>query len=158
MPRNTLVRDVMTTDVLTLRPSDTFEQAARALAERGVGGAPVVDDDGVVVGLLEDDDLIVQDTRLHFPTVISLFGGYLELPSSVRHFEADLRKAVGATVSDVMDAEAPTCSPDDTVETVATSLHERNASRMAVVDGDGRLVGIVSRGDLVRAIVGGLDA
>jgi CBS domain-containing protein len=158
MPRNTLVRDVMTTDVLTLRPTDTFEQAARALAERGVGGAPVIDDDRVVVGLLEDDDLIVQDTRLHFPTVISLFGGYLELPSSLRHFEADLRKAVGATVSDVMDAEAPTCTAEDTVETVATVLHERNASRMAVVDDGGRLVGIVSRGDLVRAIVGGLDS
>ena len=157
MPRNTLVRQVMTTDVVRFRPGDTVEAAARALSERRLGGAPVVDDDGVVVGLLEDDDLIVQDTRLHFPTVISIFGAYLELPSSVRHFEADLRKAVGATVADVMDAEAPTCRPDDTLETVATVLHEGNASRMAVVDDEGRLVGIVSRGDLVRAIVGGED-
>ncbi len=155
MPRNTLVRQVMTTDVLSFRPADTVEAAARALSERRLGGAPVVDDDGVVVGLIEDDDLIVQDTRLHLPTVISIFGAYLELPSSLRHFEADLRKAVGATVSDVMDAEAPTCRPDDTLETVATTLHDRNASRMAVVDDDGRLLGIVSRGDLVRAIVGG---
>jgi CBS domain-containing protein len=155
MPRNTLVRDVMTTDVLTFKPSDSVETAARALSERRIGGAPVVDDDGLVVGLLEDDDLIVQDTRLHFPTVISVFGAYLELPSSLRHFEADLRKAVGATVGDVMDADALTCRPDDTLETVATTLHDRNASRMAVVDDDGRLVGIVSRGDLVRAIVGG---
>ena len=155
MPRNSLVRQVMTTDVLTFRPSDTVETAARALSERRLGGAPVVDDDGVVVGLLEDDDLIVQDTRLHFPTVISVFGAYLELPSSVRHFETDLRKAVGATVADVMDADAPTCRPDDTLETVATVLHERGLSRMPVIDDDGRLVGIVSRGDLVRAIVGG---
>lgn len=155
MPRNTLVRDVMTTDVVTFSPSDTVEAAARALSERSLGGAPVVDEDGLVIGLLEDDDLIVQDTRLHFPTVISVFGAYLELPSSLRHFESDLRKAVGATVSDVMDADAPTCGPDDTLETVATSLHDRNSSRMAVVDDDGRLLGIVSRGDLVRAIVGG---
>ena len=155
MPRNTLVRQVMTTDVLTFGPADTVEAAARALSDRRLGGAPVVDDDGVVVGLIEDDDLIVQDTRLHLPTVISVFGAYLELPSSLRHFEADLRKAVGATVSDVMDAEAPRCRPDDTLETVATVLHERNASRMAVVDDDGRLLGIISRGDLVRAIVGG---
>ncbi len=157
MPRNTLVRDVMTTDVLTFLPTDTVESAARALSERRLGGAPVVDDDGLVLGLLEDDDLIVQDTRLHFPTVISVFGAYLELPSSLRHFESDLRKAVGATVADVMDADSPTCRPDDTLETVATTLHDRNASRMAVVDDDGRLVGIVSRGDLVRAIVGGTE-
>jgi CBS domain-containing protein len=155
MPRNTLVRQVMTTDVLTFGPQDTIETAARALLERKLGGAPVVDAGGVVVGLIEDDDLIVQDTRLHMPTVISVFGAYLELPSSLRHFEADLRKAVGATVADVMDGDAPVCRPDDTLETVATSLHERNGSRMAVVDDDGRLVGIVSRGDLVRAIVGG---
>ena len=157
MPRNTLVRDVMTTDVLTFTPADSVETAARALSERRIGGAPVVDDDNTVVGLLEDDDLIVQDTRLHFPTVISVFGAYLELPSSLRHFEADLKKAVGATVGDVMDAEAPTCRPDDTLETVATILHDRNSSRMAVVDDDGRLIGIVSRGDLVRAIVGGAE-
>ena len=156
MPRNTLVRDVMTTNVLTFQPVDTVEAAARALSERNLGGAPVVDADGIVVGLLEDDDLIVQDTRLHFPTVISVFGAYLELPSSLRHFESDLRKAVGATVADVMDADAPTCRPEDTLETVATTLHDRNASRMAVVDDDGRLVGVVSRGDLVRAIVGGV--
>ncbi len=158
MPRNTLVRQVMTTDVLTFRPTDGVDVAARALAERNLGGAPVVDDDGVVVGLLEDDDLIVQESQLHLPTVISIFGAYLELPSSLRHFESDLRKAVGATVGDVMDAGAPTCRPDDTLEIVATTLHDNNSSRMAVVDDDGRLVGVVSRGDLVRAIVGGGEA
>lgn len=157
MPRNTLVRDAMTTDVLTFLPTDTVEAAARALTERRLGGAPVVDADGMVLGLLEDDDLIVQDTRLHLPTVISVFGAYLELPSALRHFESDLRKAVGATVGDVMDADAPTCRADHTLETVATTLHDRNASRMAVVDDDGRLIGIVSRGDLVRAIVGGSE-
>ena len=156
MPRNSLVRDVMTTDVLTFKPDDTVEAAARSLSERKLGGGPVVDADGVVIGLLEDDDLIVQDSRLHFPTVISVFGAYLELPSSVRHFESDLRKAVGATVADVMDHDAPTCRPDDTLETVATTLHDRNSSRLAVVDDDGRLVGVISRGDLVRAIVGGV--
>lgn len=156
MPRNTLVRDVMTTDVLTFQPHDTVESAARDLSERSLGGAPVVDADGIVLGLLEDDDLIVQDTRLHIPTVISVFGAYLELPSSLRRFETDLKKAVGATVGDVMDADAPTCGPEDTLETVATTLHSRNASRMAVVDDDGLLIGVVSRGDLVRAIVGGV--
>ena len=155
MPRTTLVREVMSRNVVMFGPDDTIDSAARTMAERGIGGAPVVDDSGTLVGLLADDDLIVQETRLHLPTVISVFGAYLELPSSLRHFEADLRKAVGASVSDVMDAEAPTCGADDPLETVATTLHDRNASRMPVVDDDGRLIGIVSRGDLVRAIVGG---
>jgi CBS domain-containing protein len=153
MPRSFLVRQVMTTDVLTFRPTDPIDEAARALSARGIGGAPVVDGDGRVVGLLEDDDLIVQETRLHLPTVISVLGAYIELPSSVAHFEAELRKAVGATVGDVMDGDPTTCRPDDTLEAVATVMHEKDISRLPVVS-DGRLVGIVSRGDLVRAIVG----
>ena len=157
MPRNTLVRQVMTTDVLTFHRDDTVEAAAKALSDRRLGGAPVVDDDGVLVGLLEDDDLIVQDSRLHYPTVISLLGGYIELPSSVSRFEADLRKAVGATVADVMDTDPATCTGDDTLETVATVMHERGVSRLPVVDPHGKVVGIVSRGDIVRAIVSAPD-
>jgi CBS domain-containing protein len=153
MPRTTLVRQVMTSDVLKFRPADSVDAAAKALSERGIGGAPVVDEVGRVVGLLEDDDLIVQDSKLHFPTVISVLGAYIELPSQVSRFEAELRKAVGATVGEVMDSDPPTCRPDDTLETVATVMHERELSRLPVVDDDGILVGIVARGDLVRAIV-----
>ncbi len=152
MPRSLLVRQVMTTDVLTFQPGDSIDEAARALSSRNIGGAPIVDEEGTVLGLLEDDDLIVRESRLHFPTVISVLGAYIELPSSLAHFEADLRKAVGSTVDDVMDPNPRTCGPDDTLEQVATVMHEHDLSRMPVVS-EGRLVGIVSRGDLVRAIV-----
>ena len=76
----------------------------------------------------------------------------IELPSSQRHFEEDLRKAVGVTVVDVMDPTAPTCGEDDTLEQVATVMHDRNLSRLPVVRA-GKLVGIISRGDVVRAVV-----
>jgi CBS domain-containing protein len=142
----------MTTDVVTFSPETTVESAARVLSERRLGGAPVVDADGQVLGLLEDDDLIVQDIKLHLPTVITVLGAYIELPSSQRHFEEDLRKAVGATVADVMDANAPVCSEDDTLEDVATVMHDRGLSRLSVVR-EGKLVGIISRGDIVRALV-----
>ncbi len=153
MPRNTPVRQVMTTDVVVFRPGDKIEKAAQLLSERRIGGAPVVDDDGTLVGLLEDDDLIVQDARLHFPTVISVLGAYLELPSSLARMEKDLHKAVGATVAEVMDSDPPSCGPDDTLETVATVMHERNITRLPVVDADGKVVGIIARGDLVRDII-----
>ena len=152
MPRTTPVRDVMTTDVLSFAPDESVESAARRLTERRLGGGPVVDAEGHVLGLLEDDDLIVQDAKLHFPTVITVLGAYIELPSSQRHFEEDLRKAVGASVADVMDDKAPTCGEDDTLELVATIMHDRNLSRLPVVRA-GKLVGIISRGDIVRALV-----
>ena len=151
MPRSTLVRDVMTTDVLTFRPDDTVDVATSRLLERDVDGAPVVDDDGRVVGMLGVDDLLVQETQLHYPTVFSLFGAYLELPSSHRRFEAELRRAIAANVRDVMHADPVTCTETDTLEQVATLMHERKLSRLPVVT-DGALVGIVARGDLLRAI------
>src|SRR5438132_13633669 len=102
MPRDTLVREVMTTDVLTFSAAEGVASAYGRLVERGVDGGPVIDADGHVIGMLTTDDLLVQETKLHYPTVVSLFGAYLELPSSHRKFEAELRKAVGATVGDVM--------------------------------------------------------
>jgi CBS domain-containing protein len=152
VPRNTLVKEVMTTDVLTFRPEDTVQMASAAMAKRSIGGAPVVDEDGSVIGMLYDDDLIVSDVRLHLPTVISVLGAYLELPSSADRFDKEVRKAIGSAVADVMTSDPPTCSEDDTLEQVATTMHEHNLSRLPVVR-DGKLVGIVSRGDILKAIV-----
>ena len=152
MPRDMLVRDVMTTDVLTFDPGDKVEEATRRLLDRGVDGAPVVDADGGVVGMLSTDDLLVQETQLHYPTVFSLFGAYLELPSSHRRFEEELRRAVGSVVGDVMHRDPVTCRADDTLEVAATLMHERDASRLPVVT-DGRLVGIIARGDVLRALI-----
>ena len=150
----TLVRQVMTPldQVLAFRPDDRVEDAARAMAARSIGGAPVVDAEGKVIGLINDDDLIVQDVRLHAPTVLSVLGAYLELPSSQHRFEDDLRKAVGATVGDVMNVNPVVCEEDDTLEQVATRMHEDNLRRLPVVR-DGRLVGIVARGDILRTLI-----
>jgi CBS domain-containing protein len=153
MPRSTPVRSVMTTDVLSFREADTVQAAYDALVRRGVDGAPVLDESGRVVGMLSTEDLLVQETRLHYPTVISLFGAYLELPSSHRKFEENLRKAVGATVGDVMSKDVHVVTPDDSLEQAATLMHEEDVSRLPVIEGD-RLVGIVARADILRAVMG----
>jgi CBS domain-containing protein len=152
MARDTPVREVMTTEVVSFKADDPVQDAMRVMAEQRVDGAPVVDDTGAVVGIVSTSDLIVQETQLHYPTVISLFGAYLELPSSVRRFEEDLRRAVGATVGDVMNKEPLVCDEDDTLEQVATVMHEKEVSRMPVVHA-GRLVGLISQGDILRAML-----
>lgn len=149
MPAETLVRDVMTRDVITLRPDDTFEHAADVLGEHRIGAAPVVDADGNLVGILRDEDLLVSEANLHAPTVISFLDMEIVLPSERKRFEEELRRAVGATVGDVMTREVVTASPDDSLEDVATKMHDHDVSHIPVVD-DGRVVGIVARGDIVR--------
>lgn len=158
MPRNAKVGDVMTTDVLSFAPSDNVQTAMQAMVERGVDGAPVVDGDNRVVGVLSTGDLIVQESRLHLPTVISLFGAYLELPSSARHFDHDIEKALGADVVEVMHDKPITITADQTMQDAATAMHDHEVSRLPVVDDDGRLVGIVGRADILRIIIGGASS
>src|SRR5688572_24526585 len=150
--RNSTVAEVMTTDVISFGPDDGVQEAIGRLIEGNVDAGPVVDEDGTVVGMLSTGDIIVQETQLHFPTVITLFGAYLELPSHQRDFDDDLQKALGSSVRDLMTPHPVTIGPHETVERAATLMHDKEVSRLPVVE-NGRLVGIIARGDIVRALV-----
>ncbi len=152
MPRATPVHQVMTTEVLTFAPEDTVAAAMQAMVDRDVDGAPVVDGTGRVVGLITTGDLIVQESQLHFPTVISILGANLELPSSKKRFDEDVRRALGASVGEVMSKDPVTIGEDETLERAATLMHDHEVSRLPVVRDD-RLVGLISRTDIVRAII-----
>jgi CBS domain-containing protein len=152
MPTSTPVRDVMTTSVVTVRADQPFEEVADLLAEHKIGAAPVVDDDNHVVGLLRDEDLIVSESNLHVPTWFNLLGVSVPVPGAQRHFERELRRMVAATVADLMTTHFETAKPDDTLGRVASRMHDRDVTHIPVVDGDGRLVGIIARGDLVRRV------
>ena len=152
MPSTALVRDVMTSQVTTLRPDQTFEEAADTLADKSIGAAPVVDADGKVIGLLRDEDLIVSEGNLHVPTWLNFFGVEFPVPGSQKHFEEELKRMVAATVADLMTDEFATTKPDATLADVATNMHEDDVTHMPVVDADGKLVGIISRGDIVRRV------
>jgi CBS domain-containing protein len=149
MPNTTPVRDVMSSNVVTLRPDQSVADAADVLAADKIGAAPVVDAEGNLVGLLRDEDLILSEANVHVPTAISFLGADFVLPSALHRFEADLKKAAGAAVGDVMGTEFATVTPGDTLEQLATLMHDRDVTHVPVVDG-GKLVGIVARGDLVR--------
>lgn len=145
----TLVRDVMSKKVITMKPEQSVAEAADVLAQNKIGAVPVVDESGSVIGLLDDDDLLISEARVHVPTVIPFLTGDLVLPGSLHRFDAELRKAAGATVADVMDEDFAQVSPNDSVETAATIMHDRGQTHIPVVE-DSQLVGVVTRGDLVR--------
>jgi CBS domain-containing protein len=146
------VKQVMTTEVLSFSPDDDIQDAMKQLVDWDVDAGPVVGADGAVVGMLSTTDLIVQQSNLHLPTVITILGATIEWPGSKRHFDEDVEKALGSTVGEVMNDDPVTCGPDDTIETAASLMHEHNLSRLPVVS-DGALVGLIARGDILRAIV-----
>jgi CBS domain-containing protein len=151
MPSTTTVRDVMTTDVATLRPDQPITEASDALAAGRYGAMPVVDADGKFVGLLRDDDLIASEARIHVPTYLMLLGTSVPLPGSMKRFEHELHKVAGSTVAEVMDDDPVTVGPEATLEDVATLMHERDLTHVPVVE-NGRIVGLVARSDIVRFI------
>jgi CBS domain-containing protein len=147
-------RDIMTPNPVTIGRDVQVVDAARIMVERSIGSLPVVED-GRLVGLVSEGDLIMQDVKIEFPTYIHLLDGFIMYPPAHARFEGELKKAVAATVDDVMTSDPVTVQVDTSIEDVATVLAERGVSRLPVLDGD-VLVGIVSKHDIVRAIAGGL--
>jgi CBS domain-containing protein len=144
------VREIMTAPVITVKPDTTVRELADILAKSKISGVPVIDEQGGVLGMVSEADVIVQDADLHFPYYIQFLEGVIYL-QSVHKFEERFRKAFGSKVSEIMTEDVISVSPGQTVREVATLMADRNVNRVPVAE-DGRLVGIVTRGDIVRAI------
>lgn len=149
------VRDIMTANPVTATREVSVTDAAKLMVEHRVGAIPVMDGD-VLVGIVTEGDLIMQDVKVEYPTYIHLLDGFMVYPGpgAVQQFETELRKAVAATVEDVMTENPITIQADATVGDAATLFVDEDVSRLPVLEGD-RLVGIVSKSDIVRSIVRG---
>ena len=144
-------RDIMTRDPLTVSGELSVTEAARLMVERSIGALPVMDGERLV-GIVTEGDLIMQDVKVEFPTYLHLLDGLIMYPPATARFESELKKAVGATVADVMTAEPVTAPADLSVSDLATLMVERDVSRVPVMDGD-VLVGIASKSDIVRSLI-----
>lgn len=139
------IAEVMNWDVIAVTPGTSIQEAARLMVSHGVSGFPVVDDDGVVVGMVSDGDLVVRHRpRRRAPWWHGVLRGD---DSSACEFPS----AGDITIGEVMTHPALTVGPDLPVAAAAQVLDEHGIRRVPVVSG-GRLVGLVSRGDLVRAL------
>ena len=145
-----MVKDIMKTDVIKAGPDTTVAELADLLAEHKISGVPVVDGKNRVIGVVSEADVIMQDADLHFPHYIQLLESIIYL-ESVRKFKERYRKAFGTKVTDIMSQDVVTISPDASVRDAATLMADRGVNRLPVTE-ERHLVGIVTRGDIVRAI------
>lgn len=143
------VRDAMTTDVIVVNPDTPVKEIAEIMLKNRIGGVPVVENERLV-GIVTEEDLIMKNVRIHFPTYIQLLDAVIYL-ESLKKYEEELRRAVGATAKDVMSKELVTISPDASLEDAATLMVEKGISRLPVVEND-KLVGIVTKRDILRHI------
>jgi CBS domain-containing protein len=146
------VRDIMDPDPATVAPETPVEEVVRLMRERELPGVPVVDDDGRCVGIVTEADLVLPDDQgdLHIPHYVNLFGGTVFLEPLSR-FEHRLRKAFASDAADMMTRRPDTVGPDTTVREAARLIHESGHNRLPVVEDD-RLVGVVTRVDVLGAL------
>jgi CBS domain-containing protein len=145
------VRDIMKAEVITVGEDVTVKELAQLFEKHGVSGAPVVDEQNRVIGMVTEGDLVALDADLHFPLYIQFLDSLIYL-QSMHKFEERLRKAVGAYVRDVMTRDVFTVTPDSTVRQVATIMSRHKINRVPVVDDQGVLVGIVGRHEVLASI------
>ncbi|MGG5886042.1 CBS domain-containing protein [Falsiroseomonas sp. HC035] len=141
-------RDLMTPDPISFPPETPIQVVARAFAERGISGAPVVDAEGRLVGMVTEGDLL---RRLAAP--LDKPESWIATLLAPAAKQADrFARTHGRTAADVMTRGAVSAEEDMPIEKLAQAMEQRNIRRIPVVRGD-RLVGIVSRADLIRALL-----
>ena len=143
----------MQRDIATVAPEDDVEKVVRLLREHELPGVPVVDGSGKLVGIITENDLILRDEQadLHLPHHLDIMGGVIYL-ESMKHFEERMQKAFASKGEDMMTPNPITVTPDAPVEEAAKLIARHKHNRLPVVDDDGRLVGVVTRLDVLDAI------
>jgi len=153
MPKT--VADLMTREPLTARPEMSLKEVIKILADRRISGLPVVDQHDLLIGIISETDLMWRETGVTPPAYIMVLDSviYLENPS---RYEQELHKALGQTVGEVMSRDPVSIAPEKSVQEAAKLLHDRNIHRLPVLDTTGKVIGILTRGDIVRAMVADL--
>lgn len=154
MPKT--VADVMSREPIVVRSETALNEAIQILAERRISGLPVVDDAGLLVGIISETDLMWQETGVTPPAYIMFLDSviYLQNPGT---YERDLHKALGQTVGEVMSKNPITISSDKSLKEAAKVMHDKKVHRLPVLDSEGQVIGILTRGDIVRAMAASQD-
>jgi CBS domain-containing protein len=141
----TTVKDVMTEHVHVLSEATPFKAIVRLIEDNRISGLPVVDMTGRVVGVVSEADLLLKEERGH------LKRGRLGLES--RRHRVERNKASGLKAGDLMTSPAMIVGGEASLAEAARLLHENHVKRLPVVDDDGRIIGIVSRSDLLTVFL-----
>lgn len=146
-----VLADIMTRDVITVRPDDPLQEVAKLMSTHHVSGFPVIWSDGQVVGVITEGDFLRRYRTLRVPTFVDILGGLFPL-TSLAAVEREIREISSIKVSEIMSRPAVTARPDWTVGQAADVMIQHGINRLPVADSSGHLVGIVTRADLIKAM------
>ncbi len=142
-------RDIMTTEVLTVSPETSVSDLAKLLKNQNIGGVPVVDQ-GRLVGIVTQNDLVDQVRELELPPAINILDLhlFLQIPS---HLLRRVEKMLGTTVAEVMSPKPVTVAPETPLSEIAALMAKEKVHTIPVM-ARGKIVGIIGKMDLIRAL------
>ncbi|HEX3041074.1 MAG TPA: CBS domain-containing protein [Solirubrobacterales bacterium] len=146
--------EIMASDGPSVHPSDEARTAIDLLSKSDLGAIPVVDNDNKLVGIVSESDLILseEESDLHLPHYLNIMGGIVFV-GSMKGFEERLEKAFATEVSELMTADPIVAHDYESADRVAKKIADKHHNHLPVVDGDGYLVGMVTRADALAALV-----
>jgi len=146
--------EIMDREIPTLQPEDDARKAIDLLAKTDLGALPVVDEERKLVGIVSESDLILseEESDLHLPHYLNIMGGIVFV-GSMKGFEERLEKAFATKVSELMTADPIVAHDYEAAERVAKKIADNHHNHLPVVDGDGYLVGMVTRADALAAVL-----
>jgi CBS domain-containing protein len=144
--RDLRVAEISHSEWPTLGPEETVEGAIKLFAESGISGAPVVED-GRLVGIVTEGDLIFRDADIRAPGFLDILGGLIPL-GSWDEYRKEALKSAGVTVDEVMTRELITISPDASLAEASTVMADQRIKILPVAEGDA-LQGVITRMDIL---------
>ena len=145
-----LVSEVMTRPVISVTPQTPLQEAVKLLSEHHISGLPVVDG-GKLVGELSEQQLMARETGFEAGPYVMLLDSVIYLKNPLQ-WDKEVHQVLGNSVGELMAGHPHICKPDLALPAAAKLLQDRRTQRLFVVDGEQALVGVLTRGDVVRAL------
>jgi CBS domain-containing protein len=146
-----LVADVMTAPVISVTAATPLQQAVQLLSDHHISGLPVLDDNGQLVGELSERQLMARETGFDAGPYVMLLDSVIYLKNPLQ-WDKEVHQVLGNTVGELMSAKPHTCHSDLALPAAAKLLQDRRTQRLFVLDDAQTLVGVLTRGDVVRAL------
>lgn len=146
------VRELMSSPAVTVSPATKVQELARIMREGPFSGVPVVDEEGTLLGVVTELELIERNAPLREPRYLAVLSGLIPVSlDEYRHYREQVGLVLATNASELMDDEPATIGPDASLEKLLTIMREPEQTMVPVVEGD-RVIGVVTRTDVVRVL------
>ena len=145
------VSEVMTAPVRSVRADTPLQEAVQQLSDHHISALAVVDENGVLVGELTEQDLMVRESGFDAGPYVLLLDSVIYLRNPLQ-WDKQVHQVLGSSVGEVMSQHPHSCSAEIPLPAAARQLHDRSTQRLFVLDADRKPVGVLTRGDVVRAL------